>query len=227
MWIDSDENLLDLVKKIDFVVVTGFEKNPQTFFGRNSFVIEKDDDKTKISVEKVQEIISLAKTKNQIRQLFVVNHAEDLSESAGNAFLKLLEEPSGNNAFLFLVNDIGQLLPTIKSRAAIFRIKQNKSLTEEMKNYDEAERQMAKILVAGKSYDIVKVANLLAKECTKNGTAGREKTKRIFLIALKMLEKMLENNPKMAWIKRANKIETALRNIAKNLNVRLVILSLA
>ncbi|MDR2336619.1 MAG: hypothetical protein LBE03_00745 [Candidatus Nomurabacteria bacterium] len=226
MWIDSDVALLDFVKKFDFIIATGFNKNPKTFFGRNSFVIEKAEEKSKIPLEKVQEIINLAKTKNQIRQLFIINHAEDLSESAANAFLKLLEEPGGNNAFLFLVGDLSQILPTIKSRATIFRIKRSISLEAEIKNYAEEERQMAKILVAGKSYDILKIANVLAKEC-KNGVKGREKTRRIFLLALKMLEKMMSDNPRAALISRADKIELALRGVAKNLNVRLLVLSLA
>ncbi|MDR2063423.1 MAG: hypothetical protein LBQ02_01345 [Candidatus Nomurabacteria bacterium] len=223
MWIDACERLLVLVKKFDFIIVAGFGQNPQTFFGRNSFVIEKDAGKTKIPLEKVQEIIHLARTKNQIRQLFIVNHADDLSESAANAFLKLLEEPDGNNAFLFLVDDLSQVLPTVRSRAAIFKIKSTVSSSEELKNCAEDERQMAKILVAGKSYDIVGIANQLAK----SGAVGREKTRRVFLIALLMLEKMLKTQPSVTLIHKIHKIEAATRDLAKNLNVRLVVLSLA
>jgi DNA polymerase III delta prime subunit len=227
MWLDSAAELPDLVEKFDFVIVSGFSEPPQQFFGRNSFVIEKDAAKSKIPLEKVQEIIKLSNTKNQIRQLFIINRAEDLSDSAANAFLKLLEEPEGNNAFLFLTEDLSKVLPTVKSRAAIFRLKPNTSLAAEISSCTKEEKDLAKILVARKSYEIVKAANLLAKECSRDSAAGRAKVQRIFMLALKMLEKMLSDNPKPIWAERAEKIETAVKGLAENLNVRLLILSLA
>jgi len=55
-------------------------------------------------------------------KIFIVDEAERLNTEASNAFLKLLEEPPLNSIFIFLVNDISLLYPTIISRAQIIRL---------------------------------------------------------------------------------------------------------
>ncbi len=46
-------------------------------------------------------------------KIFIVDEAEKLNNEASNAFLKLLEEPPTSTIFLFLVNDLTSVYPTI------------------------------------------------------------------------------------------------------------------
>src|SRR5690606_16167591 len=50
------------------------------------------------------------------KRVCIVDTADDLNDSAANALLKTLEEPSANGLFLLVANQPGQLLPTIRSR---------------------------------------------------------------------------------------------------------------
>jgi len=49
-------------------------------------------------------------------RLILLDKASDLNVWAANAFLKTLEEPPSGNIFVLLVNDPGELLPTLVSR---------------------------------------------------------------------------------------------------------------
>jgi DNA polymerase-3 subunit delta' len=49
-------------------------------------------------------------------RLILLDKASDLNVWAANAFLKTLEEPPSGNIFVLLVNDPGELLPTMVSR---------------------------------------------------------------------------------------------------------------
>jgi len=53
-------------------------------------------------------------------QAAILDDAELLNESSGNALLKTLEEPPEKSVLFLLTNDDQKLLPTIRSRAQIF-----------------------------------------------------------------------------------------------------------
>ena len=52
-------------------------------------------------------------------RLILLDKASDLNVWAANAFLKTLEEPPSGNIFVLLVNDPGDLLPTLVSRCLL------------------------------------------------------------------------------------------------------------
>lgn len=80
-------------------------------------------------------------------KIYIINHAEKLTAEAQNAFLKVLEEPPVSNTyFIMLTDNAGALLPTIKSRAPVFRLSSpdRKTATEAVQlktgvSYGEAE----------------------------------------------------------------------------------------
>lgn len=53
-------------------------------------------------------------------QAVIIDEAENLSEEAGNALLKLLEGTAGQRVFFLLTTDDNALLPTIRSRSQMF-----------------------------------------------------------------------------------------------------------
>lgn len=74
--------------------------------------------KRDISVDDVREgiqFLSLKPGENGWRVL-IINPADKMNESAANALLKVLEEPSLHCVILLLCQNMGKLLPTIKSR---------------------------------------------------------------------------------------------------------------
>ncbi len=56
------------------------------------------------------------------KKIFVIPNADDMNMQAQNAFLKTLEEPPPYVMFLILCENCENLLPTIRSRAPVFRV---------------------------------------------------------------------------------------------------------
>ncbi|MDO6446054.1 DNA polymerase III subunit delta' [Colwellia sp. 1_MG-2023] len=56
-------------------------------------------------------------------QVVIIENAESMTESAANALLKTLEEPTNNSFIILLVNDEQRLLPTIISRCRHIQLK--------------------------------------------------------------------------------------------------------
>ncbi|MCI8589973.1 MAG: hypothetical protein HFE77_04605 [Clostridiales bacterium] len=55
-------------------------------------------------------------------KVYIVLGADQMSEGAQNAFLKLLEEPPASVYFLLLCENRARLLPTVRSRASLLRM---------------------------------------------------------------------------------------------------------
>lgn len=79
------------------------------------YVIASDK---QISVNEIREALEKLQEHAQLRQrkVLIIEHADTMTESAANALLKTLEEPSSDTFLLLTVNDIQRLLPTILSR---------------------------------------------------------------------------------------------------------------
>jgi DNA polymerase III subunit delta' len=54
-------------------------------------------------------------------KVFIIERAELMTMGAQNAMLKVLEEPAERTAIILLTDQIGQLLPTIRSRCQVVR----------------------------------------------------------------------------------------------------------
>jgi len=54
------------------------------------------------------------------RKVAVIDEAERMSEEAANGLLKTLEEPSKGSVIILIAHDLTRVLPTVRSRAAVF-----------------------------------------------------------------------------------------------------------
>jgi DNA polymerase-3 subunit delta' len=75
-------------------------------------------EKNTIKVEQIRTLsksIRISSTKGQYR-VVVIENAEKMNQAAANALLKTLEEPPAKVVILLTTSEMGQLLPTIKSR---------------------------------------------------------------------------------------------------------------
>ncbi len=56
-------------------------------------------------------------------RVVIVDPADDMNNAASNALLKSLEEPPARTLFVLIAHSLGRLLPTIRSRCQIVRLK--------------------------------------------------------------------------------------------------------
>lgn len=71
-----------------------------------------------LSIDKIREVTSFLQlsSANSGAKIVIINNAENMNANAANALLKSLEEPPGQSIIFIISNNIGQILPTIKSR---------------------------------------------------------------------------------------------------------------
>ena len=81
-------------------------------------------EKNSIGVDEIRQTsVFLTKT-SQLSgaQVVLIENANSMTESASNALLKTLEEPTNNSYLLLLSNDKSRLLPTIRSRCQFLKL---------------------------------------------------------------------------------------------------------
>ncbi|MES2354767.1 MAG: DNA polymerase III subunit delta' [Pseudomonadota bacterium] len=71
-------------------------------------------------VRELQNFVSLTTHRNGGKRVVLIHPAEAMNIFAGNALLKMLEEPSAETVFLLITDDTRRLLPTIISRCRRF-----------------------------------------------------------------------------------------------------------
>ena len=97
----------------------------KTLSGVHPDVVTVDDgDKKTVSVELVRNMSAdvFVRPNEGRRKVYVIPRAQEMTESAQNALLKILEEPPSYAAFLLLTTNAGRLLPTVRSRLAELKL---------------------------------------------------------------------------------------------------------
>jgi DNA polymerase-3 subunit delta' len=81
-------------------------------------IVKPEKEGKAITVEQIRHCNRQAQESSQLAgtRLFIIEPAEAMNESAANALLKTLEEPSGRCMFLLVTHRANGLLPTITSR---------------------------------------------------------------------------------------------------------------
>lgn len=80
-----------------------------------------DEDKNEIGIAEIREVRRRLSLKTPGFQAVLVLDAEKLSRDAGNALLKILEEPGEETLFCFVTSNESLVLPTIRSRVISLR----------------------------------------------------------------------------------------------------------
>lgn len=91
----------------------------------NSIVVQKPEDKKSIGIELIHDLQANFMTTAQLdaERFFCIENADSLTVQAANSILKFLEEPQGQTSgFLFVKNEQA-LLPTIRSRGQVLRLR--------------------------------------------------------------------------------------------------------
>jgi DNA polymerase-3 subunit delta' len=97
----------------DFTLTT-FEINPQT-----------EKMRTVLVVDQIRDLIASLQLTRSLspRKVAVIHPAEALNESAGNALLKMLEEPPADTYLLLVAHDPSRLPSTIRSRCQAIHVR--------------------------------------------------------------------------------------------------------
>ncbi len=93
--------------------------------------IAKIEGKKNIAVDQIIQIANFFQNSSAqgSAKIVLIEAIEDLNVSSSNAILKILEEPNKNCFLIITCGNFAQILPTIKSRCQIYKVK-NLSLTE-------------------------------------------------------------------------------------------------
>ena len=106
----------------------------------NFFLIDVDDGKEQIGIEKIRKSFDFTNRSsfNNFYRIVLINNTEYLNNNSSNALLKILEEPNDKLIFILIHDTSYKLLDTIKSRCIIFKKKfkeeQSISIFEKLTN---------------------------------------------------------------------------------------------
>lgn len=76
-----------------------------------------------ITIDVIRRLYRLTQGRSTMRQCIIITAADTMSPQAQNAFLKLLEEPTSTTSFILLIHHPDRLLPTVRSRLQLLRIR--------------------------------------------------------------------------------------------------------
>lgn len=83
----------------------------------------KTSEHTTISVTAIRDLYEQTRTSGQ-QQTVIIEQADRMTIAAQNALLKLLEEPTADTTFILTTHFVEKILPTVRSRTALFHIPQ-------------------------------------------------------------------------------------------------------
>ncbi|MBM3580257.1 MAG: AAA family ATPase [Alphaproteobacteria bacterium] len=91
---------------------------------KDILVIEKEAEKREIGVERIRGIKDFVNQTSAISddKFIIIDSACELTRSAANSTLKILEEPNPHNFLILIAHNLNAVLPTIRSRCQIIRI---------------------------------------------------------------------------------------------------------
>ncbi|MEX0661187.1 MAG: AAA family ATPase [Balneolaceae bacterium] len=108
------------------------------------------------------------------RTVIIITGIDTMRKESANAFLKLLEEPSGNVMFILTASKTDQLLPTIVSRCQHIRLNplSQEEVTNGLVRFDDIPEEDAQFLarVSGGNYALTRFLDLKTLQKTREQT---------------------------------------------------------
>lgn len=226
MYFDDISQIPHLVQVFSTTI---FVINPDTELSVKPLLsIKPENPESNISIENVREIINLTETKQTDKLFIIVRHAELLTEGASNALLKTIEEPGQNIHIIFFTKSPNLLLPTIKSRAMQFYLKQTEYLNNPPKVTADV-MDLAKRLLVVDKMTLPTLIEEITKKSTRNTTNKQENDK---AFTLKIIETTIElayksyfKTQNILFLKKIEGLSIAYQNIQKNGNKKLQLIA--
>ena len=127
MFFDDPAEIYDIAKHENVCIFTA-EPNSEEI---QPFFTVKPDEKGKILIDQIRELIAAVQVKQVKDQFILIEHAEVLEPVTENAILKLLEEPKEHYHFILITKEPHALLPTILSRAKLYILREENKVVVE------------------------------------------------------------------------------------------------
>lgn len=190
MWFDNIENLPTIAAHTGFSIFE-LPKNivfsqilPNAYHVRKTKKNEQGSGAAFISIDQIRDIFPMIDAKQSQAFHIVIEEAELMNEQAINCFLKHLEEPHENIHQILLTNDLNRIIPTVRSRAQIYRLKTKTQISD-------APEIDPKILALAKEYLSCTPQQLpsFAKKLTKDSKIARDKTTQVVDAAITLMYK--------------------------------------
>lgn len=189
---------------------------------KNAIYLAPDSSKTTkiISVEQIRDFISHTNSHETHDRFFVIESSDAMNEAAQNAFLKTIEEPHENCHFVLLAENPHNLLSTIRSRAQIFYLKFENSLSSPPSTKPKV-LELAKRLISAPPKDLPG----LAADLTKSKSNTREAVLEIVQAAIEMLYKSYFKTGNAKFLTKLPNFINLYDSISKNGHIKLHIVA--
>ncbi len=117
----NDEQVLAQVRQ---TIATSLRCAPDVVLSRPEVILVEPENAKILrkSIMRVVQDLSLATSSANSERWVVILHADCMNLEAANALLKLLEEPPGKTQFILTTPSAAKMLPTIRSRTAVFAV---------------------------------------------------------------------------------------------------------
>lgn len=212
MWFNDPAEILSIAKKNGTSI---FVLEDLAVVDIPNALILEPDTKTAITIEQVRKITASLGLKQTTDQFVIIRPADKLSLGAANALLKNLEEPGEHIHYVLLTNVATRIIPTIRSRAAIYFLKPTPGKEMEV-SANEKDKEVAKQLIVASPKELIEIAERIAKPKTARADALR-----LLAITIEILYKSYYVTKKDVFLKKIPRFLTAYENIDKNGHVKL------
>lgn len=222
MYFDGVDSIPKIAEQSNFCIFQISPRNdqagilPKAIHVRRD--ITKDKEETTISIEKIRELESLTNTK-QLSDLFIViEEAELLGLEAANAFLKKLEEPSDHIHYVFLTTKLNNILPTIKSRAFCYKMRQEPFDKDKI---NIKLRAKVKEYISAKPEEFLK----FTEAYTKDKKSGRNKAIELCEATTELCFNTFLETGNKAFLEKAQRASEACEALKANGNIRVQLIA--
>lgn len=208
-----------------------------------------DSEHGTISVKMIRELYDRAGTKQNSRQVVIIDDADKMSRGAQAAFLKLLEEPNSHIHFILTAHTPQNLLPTIRSRLqetviAPISVEQSVTLLSELGVTEAAKTAQMRYIATGLPAELTRLAQNDEYFGARAGVIGdartllqgsayqklliahkyhnqREQALQLIDSTLLMARRSLSDKPQHGLVVQLEKLLSTRAAIAQNGNIRL------
>ena len=208
-----------------------------------------DSEHGTISVKQIRDLYSQTGTKQNTRQIVIIDDADKMSRGAQSAFLKLLEEPNSHIHFILTTHTPQDLLKTIHSRLqetviAPITAEQTNTLLSALNVTDAAKTAQLRYIAAGLPAELTRLATDGDYFASRAGVMGdartllqgttyaklliaqkyhnqREAALQLIDSALLMARRSLSDKPQHGLVLQLEKLLQTRLAVASNGNVRL------
>lgn len=216
MFFESVEEIPAIARKVSTAIFVVPDEAKVELAGA---IVLSPEGKATITIEQVRDVMAGLATRQLTDQFIVIRPADKLGEEAENAILKSLEEPGEHVHYVLVTSRLSGLLPTIRSRAAIYILRQ----ADDIKTIavDEKTKALSKRLLAAKQAELVE----LADELTRKKDGVRAEVLRVLETAVEMAYKTYLATGKEVFLAKIEKLIAAYEAVSKNGNIKLQIVA--